>query len=60
MERELSDSEDEEESDDNEGSKAQVNLKEGKVLLKRKCSTGINWKIVSTYEPRIVLTNPPA
>eukprot|EP00976_Prorocentrum_cordatum_P001875 37725-Prorocentrum_minimum.AAC.1 len=32
MERELSDSEDEEESDDNEGSKAQVNLKEGKGL----------------------------
>eukprot|EP00976_Prorocentrum_cordatum_P063202 1177003-Prorocentrum_minimum.AAC.4 len=24
------------------------------------CFTGINWKIVSTYEPKIMLTNSPA
>eukprot|EP00959_Pyramimonas_sp_CCMP1952_P127292 2662415-Pyramimonas_sp.AAC.1 len=24
------------------------------------CFTGINWKIVSTYEPKIMLANSPA
>ena len=29
-------------------------------LAKKTCLTGINWKIVSTYEPKITLAHSPA